>query len=550
MRKPDIIIVQGYQDIFDEEPPTDRMSFIRNLSFQHILVEIVALNYRLKPAQTIFIDHTWETQEKELAHFTYRKENFNYVLSKCSKYLKTKEKQPNFFSRQSCVFAIEEILNSQDMKTIPDFVMNREDVWYNIFKYLLCVNSTLSNLNNETDEGRCFESLNPKLIPLNELSIESDPLLTPLRGFMLFKYLLKNETYSPHLKEYLFKTYGVTPEKYFLFILGYSISKNYANNELNFFFQFNKETAPDKFILGMSKRWYSGVTYKLLNIRKSPFIECWDNGYVLADNIFLLEKSYYQFLNDFWFDYLKKLKSAKSKPLFDIASYKSTFGYFFENYCDELLRKMLFDYKYSVLKTLNELIIPQKSGEKEIADFYFRYGKRIIVGQIKSGTIYDKEKYGADLESLYKNDREGFFENFGVNQIVKSIQEIEKNALSIDSKYPVEKNRIIFPILLFNDKLFQTPLMPDVFNKRFQELVENITFKKLTIKPLSIMHISDLEQLQFSINKTPKRIWEVLNSNCSDPKYMIPFYDSLNKLGIRGRYTDELVEEIRKAIEE
>ena len=90
--------------------------------------------------------------------------------------------------------------------------------------------------------------------------------------------------------------------------------------------------------------------------------------------------------------------------------------------------------------------------------------------------------------------------------------------------------------------------MPDVFNKRFQELITGFEFKKLTVKPLSVMHISDLEQLQIALQDNPKKIWEVLNINCSDPKYMIPFYDSLNKQKIRGIYTDDLIEEIKDAI--
>lgn len=548
MRKPKINIVQGYKDIFDEKPPEYRLSFLEKLSFQHVLVEIVALNYRLKPAQKIFIDNSWETQNKELEKFTYKKENHRYVLSKCSKYFKKDGTQPNFFSRQSCLFAIEELLSSE-LKTIPDFEMNREEVWYNIFKYLLCVNSAISDLKNKTDEGLGFESINPKLLSLNELSIESDPLLTPLRGRKLIRYLEANKTYSSHIKEYLLQKYGLSAKEFFKSILHYSLSKKFDNDEINFFFPFAKDIEPSSFAIGMSMRNHNSDTHKLLNIRKSPLIKCWDNNYILADNILLLEKSYYQLINDFWFDYLKPLKTAHHKPLFKIENYKSTIGYFIESYCDDILRKLFAKYNYSILKTFDDLKLPLKSGEIEIADFYFRYGKRTIIGQIKSGTIYDNEKFGADLESLYKNDREKFFENFGVNQVVASILRLEEHATKIDSKYPAG-NRIIYPVIVFNDRLFQTALMPFVFNKRFQELISNFNVKKLTIKPLTIMHISDIEQLELAIGNSPQKIWDVLEKNCSEPKYMNPLFDTLSKMGLRYRYNDELVEEIRKEIEE
>src|SRR5690606_15616172 len=101
---------------------------------------------------------------------------------------------------------------------------------------------------------------------------------------------------------------------------------------------------------------------------------------------------------------------------FNIQQYRGEFGYFFENYLSHILKKSFENYKYSTLMLFDQLNINTPKGNIEIADVYFRYGNKIILGQVKSGSIYDTEKYGGNVERLYKDDRNAFFENFGVNQ--------------------------------------------------------------------------------------------------------------------------------------
>lgn len=41
-----------------------------------------------------------------------------------------------------------------------------------------------------------FETLNPKMLPLNELSLDTNPIYTPYRGYKLLEYLSKNDNTS------------------------------------------------------------------------------------------------------------------------------------------------------------------------------------------------------------------------------------------------------------------------------------------------------------------------------------------------------------------
>src|SRR6476620_7916473 len=62
-------LILDYKVFYGSEPPIDRLSIIKNLSKHHVLVEFVGLNYRLKPKETIYIDQSFERQNKELQYF-------------------------------------------------------------------------------------------------------------------------------------------------------------------------------------------------------------------------------------------------------------------------------------------------------------------------------------------------------------------------------------------------------------------------------------------------------------------------------------------------
>jgi hypothetical protein len=75
-----------------------------------------------------------------------------------------------------------------------------------------------------------------------------------------------------------------------------------------------------------------------------------DNEYYLTiDNTFLIDKCYSQFLNDFWFDWLKLKVNKEGKNIYNIREYRSVFGAFFESYVDEIIKKCFANYKYSKL---------------------------------------------------------------------------------------------------------------------------------------------------------------------------------------------------------
>ncbi len=547
MRLPTINIFLEYSVVYGEEPPIESLSLIKSFSKEHILYEIVALNYRLKPKYKLEFNDSWENQIKELEYFSPNKQVYDKIYNVAIKYNRENKEFATIFNRQACTYAIEEIINDKDFISYPNFIMKREIVWENILKYLLVINTIISDIKDEKDEEeKNFETLNPRILPLNELTIASDPIFTPRRGLKLIEFYSREEYYKDELEEYFKVQYDISPIAFVFRIMSLYITNSSENPDWQFFYLTNEN---DVFLKALSKRFVNKETYKLVSIKKGPFIDVGENKYLISDNVFLLEKTYNQLVNDFWFDYIKpKFQDSKNNK-YSVEFYRSIFGYFFEKYVDEILHELFENYKYSSLITFSNLKLKIVKDEIEIADIYFRYGKRIFLGQVKGGNIYDKEKYSKSTEDLYKKDRNSFFENFGVNQIVKSITIMNDYILSLDGHYPKGHPITIFPVIIVNDKSLQTPLMADTFNIRFQELIENLSIDKITIKPLSIIHISDLERLQYTLNKTPKRIWELLESHVRDKKFIPPFYDTLNRHNINMNYSEDIIPYFQKMIE-
>lgn len=525
---PQARIILDYKLCTGIEPPQDRISLIKSISKESILYELAALNYRLKPKNKAYIDMSFETQIQQLKYFTKTPELFAKYSRIVKKFTRSPEEYPIIFNRQACLFAIEEIINSTEMPTGDEYTLMSLEQWESIIEYLLSVNYTITQIKaGKDDEDVSFESLNPKIIPLNELTIETDLIFTLYRGYQLIEYFFNSNDYKDELISYFEETYGIEPHCFILCLLEMYITNTSNKPDWNFFYYMKEED--QSFFNKLSILIPNKETHKLISIRKSPFINVGQQKYLIADNSFLIEKAYSQFLNDFWFDRIRHIIDEKGKAKFNISHYRSTFGYFFEQYISQIIKKCFEKYKYSTLLMFDQLKVNAANGSIEIADVYFRYNNKIILGQVKSSSIYDTEKFGGSVESLYKNNRDKFFKDFGVNQVVESLSRMDDYIELIDNKFPKGHSYEVYPCIFINDKALQTPLMADTFNTRFQELIKDFKIKKVRVKPLTLIHINDIERLEDFLNKNPKEIWRFLQLNHQDKKFIPPFYNTVTR---------------------
>jgi len=539
MKAPTPYLLLDYEDFFDEKQPSNRISLIKHISRKNILFELTALNYRLKPKDKVHIDSSIETQIRELEYFAQIPELSNYYLQIFKSINNNKKIKPIIFSRQTCLFAIEEIVNSSDIKEIEDFKMGKVEVWDAILKYILAVNTAITYIKEDQNDKDFFlESLNSKLLPLNELAVETDPIYIPYRGFKLIEFFLKNSVLKDEVESYFQENYNMKPNHFIFNLMSMYMANNTIDPGLNFYYRVPEEKK--YFFDKLSDHFPNNETHKLISIKKSPFIKVGNLEYLIVDNSFLLDKTYSQFINDFWFDRVKKIKDERGVSKYSIQLYRSIFGYFFEHYVSQILKKSFVNYKYSKLLMFDELKIEISKKPLELADIYLRYNNKIFLAQVKSGSIYDSEKFGGNIESLYKNNRNEFFKNFGINQLIESIKNIDIYMHLLDSKFPKGHIYKVYPCIIVNDKAFQTPLIANIFNIRFQELLKDFDNKKIVIKSLTLIHISELESVENFLNSKPEEIWELLEYNQRDKRYIPPFYNSLQRWNSELFYSDRV----------
>lgn len=415
------------------------------------------------------------------------------------------------------------------------------NTWEPLFHYLLSVNTAITRITEEaTGEPINFETLSPKLLPLNETMILNDPIFLINRGQELLHYLAGHPSVGPHIKGYLESTYQLSPDEFIFQIYSLLMANQSDAQHLDFHYQV-ADNHPSKYLFDILSAKFNNQDFKtLINIRKHPFFKRSANRYILTDQNFLVEKAYYQLINDFFFDYLKNMSKNSGEP-FSMQDYKSIIGQFFEAYIDGILR---YSYKYhhqTILKTGNELKMAINKKEIELCDVYLRDHRRVLIAEIKSTTIYDIAKYSGNVDALYKNDRAKFFKDFGINQVVKGISYLSDKLKEVDLGLKDIRRPMVYPVIFLNDKAFQTPLFAAIFNDRFKELLEDIDTSAIHVYPLVLVHVSDMEQMQHAIRNDLSLLWKLLESNFRQKNGIIPpFYVTLSHNRVRHHY--EIVE--------
>lgn len=531
-------LILGYKDVFNGNFQGDRLTLLAGISKIDIIVEISGLNFRLKGRKSKVIDTNFNTQLKELFYFSGKNDQLYEKYARLID-LTTRGREAFIFSRQSCLYALEELTQS-DIPIIEDFKMSDSlNSWESLILYILCVNDEVTKIEeNDENEPINFETLNPKLLPIAELMLINDPFYQVHRGWKLMEFLDNNLETHEHLIAYFNEKYGLSYDR-FIFEIHRMWMANKSDREHFNFFYFLRENEEFKQLFDvMSEKYESNETFKLLNIRKNPFFNCGNIKYILTDLNNLLDKTYQQFINDFFFDKLKQSSKANGSN-FTMQDYKSIIGYFFEDYIRDVLTYSLTNGQGYFIRMFDELKIKGNNNSTiEIGDIYIRDENNIILGEAKSSSMYDAEKYGGNIDAMYKNDRNRFFKNFGVDQLVSNIKNLEDNFKTVDFGLAYRKKIRIWPVIIFNEKAFQTPFMAHVFNARFKELMLDYKSKFVHVYPLTLMHISDLENMEQTLHKKPFLIFDVLTKNFRNPtKFIPPLYSTINGMDIRAEYS-------------
>jgi len=150
--------------------------------------------------------------------------------------------------------------------------------------------------------------------------------------------------------------------------------------------------------------------------------------------------------------------------------------------------------------------------------------------------------------------------------MIESIRKLIENPEWIDEKIPKGKRIQIYPVIVYADRFLQTPLMNINFQKEFVKQLKDtfedvkipsryyheMLINNVSIKPVTLMCIGDLESIEpYLANKTID-IWEQLKAFYFFNGLQTPFIYSLmakqRKLKQSGR--DYLFDQLRPMLEE
>ncbi|MGI4869635.1 MAG: hypothetical protein ACRYFX_00485 [Janthinobacterium lividum] len=226
-------LILDYETMLGQEEPAERLSLLHHFPQREIIAELAGLNYRLKPRDGVDYLTSYEQQVTEMKRFLPSRELFSRY-KRLFDHFNRQYNKPVIFTRATCLFAIEEILKSELAAIEPGFKMGQEKVWEAIFKYLLCVNSVISKIKDPEQEEPTFESVNPKILALNELLVPIDPIYLPYRGYCLLKYFLDSLEFDGELAAYLATTYGRTYEELVHAVMSFYMANRQKDAELDF----------------------------------------------------------------------------------------------------------------------------------------------------------------------------------------------------------------------------------------------------------------------------------------------------------------------------
>lgn len=520
MKNISIQLLVGYEELFEKDN-TEVFNKICEYPLEIVLAELVGINYELRGSTDLSFNLEGEIQEKILNKWLYKDKYLLELYDKLNTYSKSrKEFNVIVFNRAACLYGID--FCYRNLKPIAgEFVYTRL-FWIDLIKFCLACNDVITQFDDEeSSKVSLLEDVNAKQALLNELNTTSNPIFVFNRYISLILFFKANKEYNEYLTRYL-TSLNLNPESLItsLFLIYFN---NSQKRGLKFFIKLDKVESPDAYSL---LQWLSDLKLfpkkhdlDLLSIYKWPVFKRSEEEFIILDVELLLDKVYRQFINDFYFDFLRNEGITYQ-------TYKGVIGMFLENHISAEFREVLTNSPNTVYRHTNDLIFGNP--KKELCDIYIRHKKNIFIGQVKSTNFTDDQKFQGTFE-FYKGDMERFYKDVGITQLVQTIEWMTKFEIEIDSKF--YKKTKIFPAVILSDKFFQTPLMPLVLSNEFTKRLSKISHN-FYIHDLIVMDVSSVERLKAINKKKGKVFWEILWRNKTSGLYP-HFNNTLGLLNIK-----------------
>lgn len=536
-----------YASFYGGEIPENPVELILNIPKDELIATIVSVNSRLKPIASNHFDDSRDTQVECLKSiFLDNKQNDPRVYN-CLPVLRTFLRLPDnniLFTRVTCLYALQEIINCNDfVEKEPEYnFKNREQ----IFKFLLIVNDkTITGDENYKNEGHeelgndFFEFFMFRELHHNQYNVCSNAINTFYKSWFLLNKIENDLFFGKHFQNFLTWKYQVESiEEVLKFIIWSYINSedevlgirylNVPNDNLEAIKVLDVLSAHIEYELPIDGDL---TKFDFFQLKKSPLYKSKTRdgkniiSYVLLDDGFFLEKFYSLFINDFWFDFLKPNEICDRKQWGDFIGSK-----FFEPFIEDILSESFSNSDNVILRSTTELLFKIEGRPIEYADFYVRENQNVALFEVKSGFIPLDHGYKtvSNIDDYRNLDLNKFNKDYGLKQLAeKTLKKFHLYKKEIDDPYFNYGRKVqIYPIIVVNDPIISSGIMPFVLKRNFNELLDKENVSKKTkdhnIKDLIIINISQLQDIEQSLKDRKVNFFSMLDlylsmSDASNP---------------------------------
>lgn len=522
----------GYEDVFHEQPQEDRLSLIEKFSKRDLLAMLALIN--LHPSRDpIYHTIQWKKQIEILCKLCVPDKQLFLDLKGIDDYHKSLLQRGStgvLFSRVTNVVAMNEVLQSDRISHLSDERLDARK----FIEYYLSVNSFVkSEQDKYTSRKYSFLEYYPVMAVYNEYNAPFFSFLELYRGVALTNFMQNDEEFGGEFSAY-FASIGFEPFLYFPLVFSHVIPLNKRNkDEIPVLRPTNKLL--ENVIRTLSgKGMIESKPLEALNLKANSFYPYHDGLWILLDESFLLDHCFQYTINSFWFNHMKPAG-------YNHKSYFAKIGRFYENYISEMIHASFHFLENPSPKTLNDLVVRKSNEEFEVTDVYVREGEKIFIAEIKSTSYNAGFKYADDVINTFEENEFRFVKDFGLLQVLNAIKFISENHNLVDENAAEIEKFQIFPAVIFNEKLFQTPFanlfFQNLFLNYFKEVVgeferpkhltQVVSFRNFIIHPISLIHTTELEMLEPLLANKRVNFWELLLSHQQAWGLQVPLYHTV-----------------------
>lgn len=459
--------------------PTPRLEFIHVFPDEEALEILTYLKRISSDTLLNLIGFTNTIPQPNFDNFNSNLEIRQDIVGRVNNYLHNSRitDKPVIVTRIGSLKLAEIILSNRaeliDANTNPE---NRDTDEINLLKAFLLINHNLNQSQNVEERDDSFEFMVDVVItssfPASDLGFQSDNNLEFVKlvhaTIVRFEYLI--EFLAGHEK--------------FNFLIGdlceYFNQEN-SNNLLRqvklFFAKLLEMKIRNGFRFVMEDDDYKQFVESLVtneitededftNLKNFPIYKLDEYTFAVIDYFFAVDK----FVKSTKFILKEAFNRHLGLSVRDRTFFKFYNTEFTEQFLVVRLLDSLFHKKYFKKKEFQE-------NDKKEPDYYIRHGKTIYLFENKDVLIPKDVKSSGDITLIERTLKSRFLEvndkPIGIGQLITSIEQIISNNFNFDPFVNTKKNFKIYPILVLNDRIFETPGLNYRMNQWYHESITN-----------------------------------------------------------------------------